>query len=724
MSSSGTKVIVTQLVVDASGAKQSVDEFNAALAKARAATTDTGASVGSFDSALKKWTQSLASTDPVLRAQVQLQKQLQQQMDINTRAVQLGITTHAAAEAQLEKVRQKYTGYVAAANEAQVANTLFGKGLGFIINQAAPLTGVLSAAAIVGFAKSTFENASQLKNLAEQAGVGVEALQAYQAAMRDNGISAQDANQLIAKLTHSIGDARASAGGARDAFNLLGLGYQDLSGGVEKAMPKIAAALLAIPDATTRSRIEVDLFSRSGQKLESALRDLADPTADLITKYKALGLVLDKDVSDAAEKAGNALDNAFSRLTVSAAPSVVALTGALADFIDMANKVEKLRTTFTYGDLGRGLTGQGFHATGKLADATNSIDAPNPANDNGTVYSGIGGTAASGYSTANESQFLATAKQAADLAGLSLVRRAQETATIGLANSKLQDGTAILKDQNGNLVKQVSDYAQARQLVGDTNAKHVESLAAISAQGDQWRKVREVFSGYLAGLSEEARVAGVSAAQRETELAIIKGAQVYQKQRGVEEKNLVQTYDQALQKLSATQVLEIQRREAAKFTAGFEKEIADQVALANVASAAGRDDRDLRLQIAQKQLDLGRSLTEEERQQLALIQRQNDSGRLNDFIAQMKDEASLASLSADERERQQATLEAMRITHGHLTDDQAREINGLVQIRQETEQWRGVVDGLATPCEEFPEEFLADPDNQAEIQTSLQEIFQ
>lgn len=721
MSSSGAKVVVTQLVVDSSGAKTGVDQFEAAMAKAKTVANDAGVAGNSFDAAVKKWTQSLASTDPVIRADIRLKQELQRQQELNTRVIQLGIATQDAANVQLEKVRQKYQGYVDDARQATQATTVLGKGMGFIVEQAGPLIGILSVASIANFAKSVFDNAAALKEQADQAGVGVEAFQAYQGAMAESGIANDQAAGLIAKLTHAIGDARAQAGPARDAFNSLGLSYQDLANGVEGAMPKIARQLLAVPQATERARLEADLFGKSGQKLESALRSLVDPTATLIEKERALGQVLGQDVAEGADKAADRLAQDWKAIKTDVTPAVVGLVEALMELANWGGKVANFMSD---------PTGLRDAAIQKMKDTHAASDAftnqmakvpsvplpygalPYP----GFVPSPSANDNKSGYSTAAETQFLATAKQAADMAGLSLTRRAQETATIGLANAKLQDGTAILKDQDGHLVKQVSDYTQARQLIGDQATKHVENLAAITAQGDAWRKVKVTFDGYLGSLSEEARIAGESNAQRKDELAIIKGAQIEQKSQGVEEKNLVQTYDQALTILDVIQIAAIKRRDATQLTAGFERESSDQLTLANAAMAAGRDERELAVQIAQKQLDLGRQLTDVEKDQLKLSQAANDNTRLTDYTAQLRDEVSLAGASRDEREKQEAVLQAMRITHGELTEQQKREISGLVQIRQETERWQELV----TPCEEFAEEFIESA--ATEIAGALQEI--
>jgi hypothetical protein len=105
--------VVTQLIVDSSGAKTGVAEFEAAMARAKAAGIDGGnATAQSFEAAQRRWVQSLGATDPVIRAQIRMKDDLAKQEGINTRAVQLGIATTDAAKAQMDAVRQKHEGII------------------------------------------------------------------------------------------------------------------------------------------------------------------------------------------------------------------------------------------------------------------------------------------------------------------------------------------------------------------------------------------------------------------------------------------------------------------------------------------------------------------------------------------------------------------------------------------------------------------------------------
>src|SRR5437868_1105290 len=106
--------IVTQLIVDASGAKLGVAEFTAAMDKAKRSAVEGGeATATSFERAQAKWTASLAKTDPVIKAQIAMEKDLARQREIGANAVKLGIASQDAAGAQLNKVRQQHVAYIA-----------------------------------------------------------------------------------------------------------------------------------------------------------------------------------------------------------------------------------------------------------------------------------------------------------------------------------------------------------------------------------------------------------------------------------------------------------------------------------------------------------------------------------------------------------------------------------------------------------------------------------
>lgn len=711
------EAVTVQLIVDSKGAEEGTRRFEAAMGRAKKAANDAGTSTSSFEAAQRKWIQSLAATDPVLRAQVQMEQALQRQRETSRRALELGIGTQQAHAAQLERVREKYAGYVQQAQEAANANSTMGKATGLLTAQLGPLLGLLSAGTVIAFAKSSFDRAAAMGEEAEQAGVSAEAYQAWLAVMAQSGIAADQAAQIIGRLTRSIGDAQQQAGPARDAFNSLNIGLDQLRGGAESTLPLIAKSLLNIADPAQRAALEVDLFGKAGQRLESALKVLIDPTATLIEKQKALGQVMGHDVADAADAAADRLTAAWTRAKNNAAPNITWLVDKFSQFVELNNKAQDwLNHSAISAPLFSGAASKADYD----AQHAPRMPAGIPSLEGNLLINGHAPTTtASVYSSANEDKFLANAKLQADLAGLSAARRAQEEATIARANSRLEDGNAVLRDQNGHLVKQVTSYQQARDILGEADTKLIEGYAATTAQGKAWEKVRETVQQYLTQLGQEADAAGKSALQRSIETDIIKAGEISQKARGVTENQINKTLAFNTKEIGKQNADAIALAETRKQMGPVEQGIADNLHLSTVALAAGRDERELALQIAGKELQLGAQLTDQKKQELKLTQQNNEAMHLKDMLEDLRTEVRLAGMSADERERATAAIQA---GHLHASEAQQSEIAWLITQRQETERWRQVVEGIGTPLEEFPIEFLDDPVVGAEIETALQEI--
>lgn len=117
-------VIVTQLVVSASGAEQGVAQYIAALKKAEQQAIATGnATARTFEKQTAQWVNSLARIDPIMKAQIAMEKDLARQREINTNAVKLGITTQAAADAQIVKLTQYHKDLAASVGKTTQATT-------------------------------------------------------------------------------------------------------------------------------------------------------------------------------------------------------------------------------------------------------------------------------------------------------------------------------------------------------------------------------------------------------------------------------------------------------------------------------------------------------------------------------------------------------------------------------------------------------------------------
>ncbi|HEY4309488.1 MAG TPA: hypothetical protein VGN12_08555, partial [Pirellulales bacterium] len=199
----------------------------------------------------------------------------------------------------------------------QQTESVFSAGFGNITSLAAKFGVALSIASIGSFVKDVIDSTAALDGQAQKLGISTTALQAYHAGAVQAGSSIEASDAAIQRFTRSIGDAAESQGPARKAFQELGLTAGDLAGGTEAALPKVAAAILGIQDASTRARIEVALFGKSGQDTAEILKTWADPT--LIQRMEDLGLVIDKSVIDRAQKAKTNWDLFWAGFRVQAA---------------------------------------------------------------------------------------------------------------------------------------------------------------------------------------------------------------------------------------------------------------------------------------------------------------------------------------------------------------------------------------------------------------------
>lgn len=623
------KTVVTQLVVDASGAKTGVAEFEAALEKARKAANDGEGGVRSFDATLKQWTKSLAATDPVLRAQVAMQQAVQRQQDLNTRAVQLGIATQDAANTQLEKVRQRHQALLDDVKRSTSAETDWGRATTLVTGQVTRLVGVLSVASVAAWGRQVFNDTAALVDQAKQLQQTTDALQAYRAEFQQDGSSRDEADKALAKTNKEVGDAVDNIGDARRQLAEWNVDWKQLAAAApDQRLALIAKGLLGIEDGARRARAEQDLFSKSGSEVETVLEDLAVGVDKLIQKQKERGVIVPEDEAVRAKKAADAIVEAMQKLETNAAPAVVTLTEALSGLLNQLNdvgpKVPQLLAALTSGNFGMA----------RLALTPMPANVSVPKSD--TVYSAIGGGAEGVIdfhgAASNLSAQMDTLRNEAALAGQTAGRRAQITAEIAAANAKLKDGQVYqgaITDWTG---KQAANEADALRILSPIEAAEARRLGTLTAQGDQLHKTRLTFDGYLSSLAQEVALAGKSSAEREAEADIIKGAQVVQKQRGVEERNLVQTYDAALTKLTESQVLEIRRRDDAKLTAQFENQIGDEITLANAAIAAGVDGREQAVKAAQAELALGRDLKDAEKERLKTLQQKTDILRAQEAL--------------------------------------------------------------------------------------------
>ena len=156
------------------------------------------------------------------------------------------------------------------------------------------------------------EYASSLGEQAQQLGVLSSELQEYRYAASQAGIETAEMDMALSQLTKRIGQAAAGAKGPKAAFDELGISLRNAKGEMltaGEAIPLIAEALSKIKDPAERARLEVELFGKSGQKLDALLTQGAAGVNNLRNAAHSLGIVLSEDEIQNADETADKLNS-------------------------------------------------------------------------------------------------------------------------------------------------------------------------------------------------------------------------------------------------------------------------------------------------------------------------------------------------------------------------------------------------------------------------------
>lgn len=205
--------------------------------------------------------------------------------------------------------------------------------------------GIQQITAAIGRA---LDYASSLGEVSQQLGVTTRDLQVYRYAATQVGIAQEEMDKALAKLTVNIGKAATGGKEQAAAFEKLGISVRDANGHVRSAgdiIPELADRLSTIPDAATRAAVEVELFGKSGQKLDTLLSGGRQAIDELTRSAEQLGVVLsDEQIQKADETAdklaslNQVLQARIAGVVAENADAILILVDALSKFATWAGK--------------------------------------------------------------------------------------------------------------------------------------------------------------------------------------------------------------------------------------------------------------------------------------------------------------------------------------------------------------------------------------------------
>lgn len=266
-----------------------------------------------------------------------------------------------SVDSRLSKIDKAFAGLGAAGSK--LSSLAGGAGLNALI-------GAATLASITSLVSRALEYASSLAEVAQQLGVTTKTLQEYRYVATQVGIDQEKLDDGLGKLTRSIGQAGEGSKKQVAAFASLGVSIRDANGelrSTDDVLPDLIRAFSDIPNTAQRAALEVALFGKSGQQLDTLLAGGVDQINNLRDAAKAMGVVLSEDQIANADRTADKLNDLKTVLSANIAGAVAdnsasiyeltdALTGLIATFPQAFSGLKRLGSYFA-NDIGVLTTG-------------------------------------------------------------------------------------------------------------------------------------------------------------------------------------------------------------------------------------------------------------------------------------------------------------------------------------------------------------------------------
>lgn len=165
------------------------------------------------------------------------------------------------------------------------------------------------------------------------------------------GVSSDSLSASIKKLNINIGEAQSGSGGAKDAFDRLGLSATALANmNVEERFLAVSDALKTVKDKTEQSKLAVDIFGKSGVDgmvfLTSNIRETSKEFEDLglvITDQQAAAV---EAFNDSKTRLGTIWEGFKDKITAAVAPAFQAMVDWITGVVKEMGGMDKAADAF------------------------------------------------------------------------------------------------------------------------------------------------------------------------------------------------------------------------------------------------------------------------------------------------------------------------------------------------------------------------------------------
>lgn len=234
--------------------------------------------------------------------------------------------------------------------QAQGRLAAFGKGVG--VAMAAVAASVAAAATAVGVAmRGMLTEADKLTKLGRAIGIPVEELSALKHAAELSGLSIDSFGKAMGRFARNMMDAASDMQStAGRAFAAIGVSVQDAAGNLRSStdvMADIADRFRSMEDGAGKTALAMQLFGRTGADMINLLNNGSAGIRAMTEEAQQLGIVIDQQTGEAAERFNDALDKLkkaqtgiITQITARFAPTLAGLAESL---VNTAKNSEALR---------------------------------------------------------------------------------------------------------------------------------------------------------------------------------------------------------------------------------------------------------------------------------------------------------------------------------------------------------------------------------------------
>lgn len=222
--------------------------------------------------------------------------------------------------------------------DAYATGVSIGRSLATIKTAIGGVLAGFSIAQLVQLGQKSLDYASSLGEVAQQLGVTTTELQEYRYAATQVGVSQEQMDKGLAALTLSMGKARAGSKAQVAAFkelsDLIGKDILTNARSAGDAIPLISDAMAKISDPTKRATLEVALFKKAGQGMDTLLAPGSAAINALRDAAHELGIVLSEDQIQKADDTADKLAAVKMVLEANIAGAVSNNVGAIMSLVD------------------------------------------------------------------------------------------------------------------------------------------------------------------------------------------------------------------------------------------------------------------------------------------------------------------------------------------------------------------------------------------------------